>query len=98
MKVDRDTLRNLICQHFSQGLQKAVTFTRWKDGIDVDCSTYAIEAFADAIYELGYAAGGKYGWQPDNGGCISTINHSRDGAQPIPLGGQHYIPPQKSET
>lgn len=53
MKIDRDLLMHLIRQHFGPELQKAVTFTRWKDGIDIEHSTYAIEAFADAVYEAG---------------------------------------------
>lgn len=45
-KPDHDTMMQLIRQHFGPELQKAVTFTRWKDGIDVDFPIYAIEAFA----------------------------------------------------
>lgn len=56
-KPDHDTIMRLIRQHFGPELQKAVTITRWKDGIDVDYSTYAIEAFFDAAFEIGISAG-----------------------------------------
>lgn len=51
--MDRDAVMNLIRQHFAPELQKAVTFTRWKDGIDIDIPVYAIEAFAEAAFEAG---------------------------------------------
>jgi hypothetical protein len=53
VKFDRDELMRLIRQHFNEDLQRAVTFTRWKDGIDIQYSTYAIEALADDIFEAG---------------------------------------------
>ncbi len=47
-KPDYDTMMNLIRTHFAPELRKAVTFERWKDGIEVDYPCYAIEAFAQA--------------------------------------------------
>jgi len=51
LRIDQDTLMQLIRQHFGPDLRKAVTLTRWKDGIDVDQPTYAIEAFAEAAVD-----------------------------------------------
>lgn len=48
-KPDHDTIMRLIREHFSPELQKAVTVTRWKDGIDVDYPVYAIEAFYESV-------------------------------------------------
>lgn len=56
-KPDHDTMMRLIRTHFSPELQKAVTMTRWKDGIDVDYPTYAIEAFFEAAFEIGISVG-----------------------------------------
>lgn len=39
----------LIRQHFNAEGQKLLTCTRWKDGIDIDQPTYAIEAFAESV-------------------------------------------------
>ena len=49
MKIDQDTVMRLIREHFGEKLQAAVTFKRWKDGIDVDYPIYAIEAFAESV-------------------------------------------------
>lgn len=46
-KPDHDTMMRLIRQHFNEDAQRLLTFTRWKDGIDVQYPTYAIEAFFD---------------------------------------------------
>lgn len=53
LRPDRDTVLRLVRENFGPDLQKAVTFTVWKDGIDVDYTTFAIEAFADAVFALG---------------------------------------------
>ena len=47
-KPDHDTMMRLIREHFNEDCQRLLTFTRWKDGIDVQYPVYAIEAFYDA--------------------------------------------------
>ena len=49
MKPNTDVLMKLIREHFGPELQLACTHKRWKDGIDIDFPTYAIEAFTEAI-------------------------------------------------
>ncbi len=48
-KPDHDTMMRLIRQHFAGDLRKAVTFERWKDGIEIEYPIYAIEAFYEAV-------------------------------------------------
>lgn len=48
-KPDYDTMMHLIRTHFGTELQKAVTFERWKDGIEIDYPCYAIEAFYEGV-------------------------------------------------
>ncbi len=52
-KIDRDTVMRLVRQHFAPALQKQVTVERWKDGIEVEYTTAAIELFAQAAFDLG---------------------------------------------
>lgn len=48
-KPDTDILMALIREHFVPELQAAVTFTRWKDGINLEYPRYCIEVFVDAV-------------------------------------------------
>lgn len=52
MRIDPDILMKLIRQHFNDDAAKPLVCTRWKDGIDIDRPTYAIEAFAESIAAL----------------------------------------------
>lgn len=51
-KPDHDKMIVLIRQHFNEDARRLLTFTRWKDGIDVQYPTYAIEALAVGAYAV----------------------------------------------
>lgn len=55
MALDRDTVLAVLKRHFATEAQKAMTYTRRKDGIDVQYTTYAIEAFAEEVFQMGRA-------------------------------------------
>jgi hypothetical protein len=67
-RPDHDTMMRMIRHHFSEAVQKALTHTRWKDGIDVDYPCYAIEAFAeDAAASIPLPAKHLHKWHDDFG-------------------------------
>lgn len=51
-KPDHDTIMRLIRQHFNEDAQRLLTFTRWKDGIDIQYPTCAIELFFESVAAL----------------------------------------------
>lgn len=67
-KPDHDTMMRLIRQHFNEEAQQLLTFTRWKDGIDIEYPTYAIEALAVGAYTvIPQEAKPKSEWHEDMG-------------------------------
>ena len=48
-KPDHDVMIRLIRQHFNEDAQRILTFTRWKDGIDIQYPTAAIELFYESV-------------------------------------------------
>lgn len=65
---DRDKMMGLIRQHFNEDALRLLTLTRWKDGIDIQYPTYAIEAFAVGAYAaIPQPAKPKSEWHEDFG-------------------------------
>lgn len=72
-KPDHDTMIRLIRTHFGPELRKAVTFERWKDGIEIDYPTCAIEAFYSAVRNETIEECAKVAWNNEPNAEISNM-------------------------